>query len=289
MPRPKADPSVKIRAARASDRRAVRTLCSRIWSDDYIVGVFDEWVRDRRGRLWVAVQAARVVGIAKLTLLGDREAWLHALRVDPDHRRRGVAAALLEHRLERARRLGARVARLDTADDNVAVRRLMRRYGFHVRQRSNYFEARARTIGPPRHATRGEVDALYALAQRGDGLLHLAYTWRRLTKDDIARAIRAGSCFAVGPEGRPIAVAIAEVHHPGRGAHAHPPRIALRALGGTAAGVSELLRAARGLAHRRRVTRVGILVPSGLWRAARAAGYSDPWGEPMLLFEKRLR
>ena len=281
--------TVTIRAARPSDKRAVRALCSRIWGDDYIVGVFDEWVRDRRGRLWVAVADGRVVGVAKLTLLGDSEAWLHALRVDPDHRRRGVATALLEHRIARARQFGARVARLDTADDNVAVRRLMRRYRFHLRQRSTYFEAPARAVEPPRRATRDEIDALWELAQRGDGLLHLAYTWRRLTKEDVARAIRSGNCFAAGPEGKPTAVSIAEIHRPGRGGHGHRPRIALRALGGSGPGVRALLRAATGLARREHLTRVGVPVPSALWRAARSARYRSPWNEAMLVFEKRLR
>lgn len=267
----------------------MRSICARIWDDDYIVAVFDEWTRDRRGRLWVAVDDGRVVGIAKLTLLGEHEAWLHALRVDPDHRRRGVATTLLEHRLERARRLGARVARLDTSEDNIAVRHLMRRYGFRLRQRSTYVEARSRATEPPRRATRRELDALWRSAQRGDGLLHLAYTWRRVTREDIARAVRSGTCFATGPEGAPTAVAIAEIHRPGRGGHGHRPRIALRALGGTRAGVGELLAAARGLASREGVTRVGLPAHSALWGVARSAGYRRPWDEAMLVFEKRLR
>ena len=33
----------------------------------------------------------RPIGVAKLTLLGDHEAWLHGLRVHPRFRRRGAA------------------------------------------------------------------------------------------------------------------------------------------------------------------------------------------------------
>src|SRR5437762_12437298 len=124
----------RIRAAQPKDKRAVRALCARIWSDDYIPDLFDEWVRDRRGRFWLAVDDGRVIGIAKLTLIGQHEAWLHALRVDPRHRRSGVGTALLAHRLERARRLGARVARLDTQEANTAVQRTMRRFGLRLRE-----------------------------------------------------------------------------------------------------------------------------------------------------------
>src|SRR5260221_14341119 len=68
----------RIRAAQPRDKRAVRALCARIWSDDYIPDQFDEWVRDRRGRFWVAVDEGDLIGIAKLTLFGGHEAWLHA-------------------------------------------------------------------------------------------------------------------------------------------------------------------------------------------------------------------
>src|SRR5438034_8235630 len=78
----------RIRAAQPRDKRAVRALCARIWGGDYIPDQFDDWVRDRRGRFWVAVDDGHLIGIAKLTLVGEREAWLHALRVDPRHRRK---------------------------------------------------------------------------------------------------------------------------------------------------------------------------------------------------------
>ena len=171
-------------------------MLARIWSHDYILDVFDDWARDRRGGLWVAVDDGEIVGIAKLTLLGDREAWLHALRVDPRRRRRGIGTALLAHRLERARGLGARVARLDTAEGNVAVHRLMHRFGFRRIGRFTLWMAPARAGDPPRRVTRSEVPATAWLLGRGDGFLHQPYVERRLTRADVLRATRAGNCLA---------------------------------------------------------------------------------------------
>src|SRR5438067_11548347 len=171
-------------------------MLARLWSHDYILDVFDDWTRDRRGGLWVAVEDGEIVGIAKLTLLGDREAWLHALRVDPRRRRRGIGTALLAHRLERARHLGARVARLDTAEGNVAVHRLMRRFGFRRIGRFTLWLARARAGDAPRRVTRSALPAAARLLGRGDGLLHQPFVERRLTRADIVRAARAGNCFA---------------------------------------------------------------------------------------------
>lgn len=280
--------AIRIRAARPDDSRAVRALCARVWSDDYIPGVFDEWVRDRRGRLWVAVADGQVAGVAKLTLLGDHEAWLHALRVDPRFRRQGIAGALFEHRLARAERLGARVARLDTSEDNVAVRRLARRHGFRVLARQQYREAPARDVTPPRRGERAELETLWSLARRGDGLLHLAYTVRRLTKADLAKAISGGHCLAAGSDGHPTAVAIIEPHRSTPGERGPRSRLAIRAIGGSSRGCAELLASARGLARPERVRSVGIRAPSRLWPALRSSGYRMPWRGTGLLYERSM-
>src|SRR5438132_5480872 len=198
--------TLRIRAAQPRDKRAVRALCARIWSDDYIPDQFDDWVRDRRGRFWVAVDEGELIGIAKLTIVGDHEAWLHALRVDPRHRRRGVGTALLDHRLERARRLGARVARLDTQEDNTAVHRMMRRSGFRLREVDGYFERRARSVAAPRRASRADVPAVTRLA--AGALLQDPHLARALTRPDIARAVREGRCVVAGEASRPNAFAI---------------------------------------------------------------------------------
>ncbi len=277
---------MRIRAARDDDERRVRALCARIWKDDYLPECFGAWVRDRRGRLWVAVEDGRVVGVAKLTLLGDRECWLHALRVDPAYRRRGVATALLEHRLARARRLGARVARLDTSEDNVAVLRLMRRYGFRRVERATSYGATAAAVDPPRRARMAELDALWSLG-RGR-LLQEDYAWRGLARSDVARAIRLGRCFVFDGRAGPAALAIAEVQGAARGAHGHRSRLRVRLLAGSAGAMRALLSSLRGEARRSRVERATVLPPAPLWRTVRAAGYRRRWREAILVFERRL-
>lgn len=275
---------MRIRAAQPGDRRAVRALCARIWSDDYVPEVFDAWVRDRKGRFWVAIEDRRVIGIAKLTLSGDREAWLHALRVDPRYQRRGVATALLRHRLERARRLGARVARLDTAEDNIAVHRLMRRFGFHRIARVGVYSAPAATGERPRLATRREVARVWALLRARRAMLHEAHFVRSVGRDDVVRAVREGGCYVIGPPGSLSAVAIVrQVRDRGR-----PSRLVAEVLAGTPAGTRGLLRGLRAEARARRLERVGIAAPETQWPAVRDAGYRRRWPETMFVFERRL-
>jgi len=275
---------VRIRPARPDDKRAVRRLCRRIWDDDYIPAVFDEWVRDRHGRLWIAVADDRVVAVAKLTLMPSDEAWLHALRVDPAHRRLGIAAALLQHRLERARRLGARVARLDTSEDNIAIHRLMRRHAFRRVEVIAHYHASVRRTEPPRVATAADVAPAWRLA-RGR-LFHEDYIARALTRDDLARAVRSRSLFAVGDVGRPRAVAIASPQ--GADGWTRRSRLRIRLAAGRPAAVRDLLEALRGEARAGGVARVGIAPPKQQWPIAAAAGYRRRWHEAMYVYEKRL-
>ncbi len=282
-PRHRGPSPVRIRAAQPGDRRAVRALCGRIWSDDYVPLAFDAWVRDRKGRFWVAIEDGRVIGIAKLTLSSDREAWLHALRVDPTYRRRGVATALLQHRLERARRLGARVARLDTAEDNIAVHRLMRRFGFHRIARVSHYSAQAATGERPRLATRVEVAAVWKVLREQRAMVYEAHFVRSLIRDDVVSAIREDRCYVIGPPGTVLAAAIVRQVRD----REHGSRLRVEALAGTPAGLPQLLRALRAEAKAQRLARAGIAAPQAQWRVARDAGWTR-WPETMFVFERQL-
>src|SRR5437868_10918187 len=276
--------SFAIRAARAGDKRAVRALCARVWADDYISDVFDDWVRDRTGRLWVAVERGRMIGVAKLTVHSSGDAWLHGLRVDPEHRRRGVATALLDHRLARARRLGARIARLDTAQDNVAVQGLMRSHRFHRIARVGSYWAPASTGRRPRVATRGELASLWRLLRRHGAMMHEPHFVRAVTRQDLARAVRERRCYVPDSQTDPSAIAIVEeLRDPGHGS-----RLLVQVLAGTPAGMRALARSLRAEAKVRRLQRASIPAPDTQWRVVRAAGYRRRWPEALLVVERRL-
>ena len=254
-------------------------ICRHIWGgNDYLPDVFEEWVRDRRGGLWLACLGDRPIGVGKLTLRGDREAWLHALRVHPRFRKRGVAAALIAHRLARAKTLGARIARLDTSDDNRAIQRLMARFGFRRVGRYSFWSVASRKGEPPRRATAADLPALLRLRDRSDGLLHEEHIRRRIDSHEIARDIRAGRCFVEGPRD-PRAMALVEPAG---------DRLRLRHLAGSGPDLVALLRALPSVAARRRLHRVRLTVAARHWRALESARYRRTWSGSMLLFEKSL-
>src|ERR671936_1088699 len=120
-----------IRRARPADKRGVREAVRTIWNGgDRVPALFDSWVTHRTGPFFVAELGGRVVGMGKLTRITGREAWLEGGRVAPRYRRRGIATALIAHRIAYARERGLRVLRFSTASDNTPIHRAARRFGF---------------------------------------------------------------------------------------------------------------------------------------------------------------
>jgi ribosomal protein S18 acetylase RimI-like enzyme len=88
-----------------------------------------------RARLYVARAASTVVAMAALhfttsTAEGGRVAGLEDCIVHPEHRRKGIGKALLEHVIAQARAEGALRVMLLTDGDNTRAQALYRELGF---------------------------------------------------------------------------------------------------------------------------------------------------------------
>src|SRR5438552_17833552 len=142
-----------IRRARRSDKRGVLAAVRTIWGgQDRIPDVFDTWVTHRSGPFFVAESAGRVVGMGKLTVVSRTEAWLEGGRVAPRWRRKGIATALIAHRIDYARERGFRVLRFSTASDNTPIHRAARTFGFARVATLSRHEAPATSGSPPARA-----------------------------------------------------------------------------------------------------------------------------------------
>src|SRR5712691_8352810 len=187
-----------IRRARRSDKRDVLAAVRTIWGgQDRIPDVFDAWVTHRTGPFFVAESAGRVVGMGKLTVVSPTEAWLEGGRVAPRWRRKGIATALIAHRLAYARERGFRVVRFSTASDNTPMHRAGRRFGFRRIAALRRYEAIALKGDSPRRARSADADAV----RRAVGSLvqlHPGWEWRTLTRSDVRRAIGDGRAFVAG-------------------------------------------------------------------------------------------
>jgi len=106
-----------VRPMTMADKPAILRVSARIWDGhDYVPLFFDSWVRERG--FWVGEVRGRVVAYSKATELAPGEWWLEALRVDPDHRSRGLGKEMSRQVLYRALEQRPVSLRLATADVN---------------------------------------------------------------------------------------------------------------------------------------------------------------------------
>jgi len=82
--------------------------------------------------LWSAWEGDRIAGIGALKELGDGGGELKSMRTHPDHLRKGVGAAILEHIIDEARQRGITRLSLETGSGEAfePALELYRRRGF---------------------------------------------------------------------------------------------------------------------------------------------------------------
>ena len=268
-----------IRRARRKDKRDVLAAVRTLWGgNDRIPDVFDSWVTHRTGPFFVAESAGRVVGMGKLTVVSPSEAWLEGGRVAPRWRRKGIATALIAHRIAYARERGFRVLRLSTASDNTPIHRAARTFGFTRAAVLVRHEARAKPGTPPVRATAAQTRAVLRrvgpLVQRSHG-----WEWSEITSRDVGTAIARGRVLV--SDGATGAAAVLGDRYEGS--------LMVVAIGGRRRALTDLLRGLRAEAERRRLEDVSFYASNAAERrAAREAGYRRPWSGETYLFEKRL-
>src|SRR5260370_8455529 len=97
-------PDFDVRPARPEDREAVLAFCQQTWEwGDYIEYVWDEWLNNPQGKLFVATRDEQPVAVANMRMLNKTEAWFEGMRVDPAFRQHGIASALFEAQLFEAK------------------------------------------------------------------------------------------------------------------------------------------------------------------------------------------
>lgn len=93
------------------------------------------------GELFLVAKLVRRVAGYIATCAEDGRAEIISVAVDPEHRRKGIAAALLEHTLKRLRASSVRSVELMVRVDNEAAIRFYRRFGFRrVQEVPGYYE-----------------------------------------------------------------------------------------------------------------------------------------------------
>jgi len=199
MKNSKSKQKIHVRKAHASDREAVFKFCRKTWSwGDYIPKVWDKWLKEKSGGVFIATIDHVPVGITHLSLDKPHEIWLSGARTDPNYRRMGVATAITKKCLEYAKRKGAKVARLTTESDNIAAQAAIKKLGF--KPISEFVEMTTEKIAREngknsKWTEKTDTNALWNYLQTSEiyckaaGLYTVLFHWFSLEKEDLKRFV----------------------------------------------------------------------------------------------------
>jgi ribosomal protein S18 acetylase RimI-like enzyme len=138
-------PALKLRRASPKDEPVLQRLSREAWSADTVASRPDEIAQlfGEKGRvLWLAESQHKPLGYFSGVQLG-KTLGIEEVAVLPEHRRMGIARALLARALR-----GQQAAVLSVAESNQPARNLYRSFGFTVAARRLIYELKASLTRP---------------------------------------------------------------------------------------------------------------------------------------------
>jgi GNAT superfamily N-acetyltransferase len=194
-----------VRPARPSDKAPLMSFIKDVWGGhDYIPQVWDQWLSDRHGRMFVVEVGGVPVGMNRVQFLEDGSAWFEGVRVHPDYRGQGLASLLGENSMKVARERGIDVFRLTSGSHNKPAHRQIARIGFNEISRFSVYEPTKKGSGDRsgvRRARLGEL-AEVMLSMRGSkeyqlgaGVFWHDFTAVSLNSDVARRLVEEGAVW----------------------------------------------------------------------------------------------
>lgn len=266
-----------LRPVRPADRNRITELTKEVWEGrDYIPRVFDSWVSDAGAAFEAAEIEGVVVGVQRLRPFAPGLMWYEGLRVAGEHRRQGIARAMLRAAIDESREQGFHEIRLATRDEPAI--RLFESEGFMQLVEVGWWRGlRVEGGEPARMPDASDAKKLWQFVSSSAGIelyggvvpdLNGA---RNLDADELERSAGQGQ-LRLGPGGRALAL----LREPwGR-------NVAVSLLAGTGGALRELLLALRYEADADGLTHVTVNLPPGhpAGDDLKASGYDFADAEP---------
>ena len=180
-----------------------------VWGGhDYIPRVWDEWLSDENGRMFVIEVDGVPVGMNRVRFTEDGEAWFEGVRVRPDLRGRGLASTLGENSMRVAAKMGAKKFRLTSSAYNKTAHRQIDRMGFTEASRiSSYSPPKGMRFSASKEAVnlhKGDEDEALRLVKStreyalGSGVFWHQFTAASLNRDTVGRLVAEGAVWKLG-------------------------------------------------------------------------------------------
>ena len=211
--------TVIVREAKPSDKKPLMDFVTKTWGGhDYVPSVWDEWLRDKGGKMFVVEVDGKLVGMNRVRLLKDGTGWLEGVRIHPDFRGKGLASLLGERSMKYASNLGVSTFRLTSSSRNRAARRQVAKMGFSEVARFDVFRARTKSRllrggGVDRLSPSDLSKALRVIRgseeyRAGKGVYWDAFVTRALDRESLSELIAKRYVFSARDEEGNNAVAV---------------------------------------------------------------------------------
>jgi len=276
----------KVRPAEAADKAPLMSFIKDVWGgQDYIPFVWDSWLHDRRGKMFVVEANGSPVGMNRVRFLEDGSAWFEGARVHPAYRGLGLASMLAENSMRYAESRGVRVFRLTSGSRNKMAHRQISRIMFNEVARFSVYEPprgrMPKATGAATLMTLGELTRVMDLLRAakefrlGGGVFWHDFTAASLTENVVSGLLAEG---AVWREGN--ALGVTRIGDEGEGVWEQ-----ICYLGGPVSDSMRLIRALIG--RHKKVSERFVFVPqkSPIIPALRGEGYGRNFS--MVLFERK--
>jgi len=276
----------KVRPAEAADKAPLMSFIKDVWGgQDYIPFVWDSWLHDRWGKMFVVEANGSPVGMNRVRFLEDGSAWFEGARVHPAYRGMGLASMLAENSMRYAESRGVRVFRLTSGSRNKMAHRQISRIMFNEVARFSVYEPprgrMPKATGAATLMTLGELTRVMDLLRAakefrlGGGVFWHDFTAASLTENVVSGLLAEG---AVWREGN--ALGVTRIGDEGEGVWEQ-----ICYLGGPVSDSMRLIRALIG--RHKKVSERFVFVPqkSPIIPALRGEGYGRNFS--MVLFERK--
>ncbi len=252
------DEDLTLRPVRPADRARVLEITEDVWEGrDYIPRVFDRWVADAGAEFQAAEVGGEVVGIQRIRPYAPGLVWYEGLRVATEHRRKGIARAMVGAAIAEAREQGFLEMRLATRDQPAVD--LFESAGFRRLVEVRWWRGlRVEGGEPARIPDAPEAKRLWGWLATSPGIELYGgvvpdLDGARNLDADVLERIAAHGLIRVGPGGRAVAL----LREP------WGQNIAVALLAGTGGSLRELAMALRFEADADGLRHVSINLPPG--------------------------
>ncbi|MBM3134001.1 MAG: GNAT family N-acetyltransferase [Chloroflexi bacterium] len=267
VPAGREDVQIEVRPARAEDKAAVLAFTTHTWEDeegDYIHLVWNRWLRNRHGQMFVATADGQPVSVARVALQSRTEAWFEGMRVDPHFRRQGIAVQVQQACLAYARQQGCRVARLATGAENYTSQHLTEQGGFRrvAAFQHHLAPASAETVAGVRPATAADLPAILnlwrasAARPAAANLVPHGWSWQEMKEARLRRIVARPPKAHRAPSALVAASAAGEVSGFALYRTRYGQLLEINWLEGAEEAMRQLAQATRALAQERRLNDV---------------------------------